>query len=568
MKNIKPIVWFPLVAAVMFVAGLMCDTLLRKDSGRSLSEQKMSHILNLIENEYVDEVDLDSLLEATFPSLLANLDPHSVYIPASELQQVNDELEGSFSGVGIQFNIDTDTIMVVEAIAGGPSEKVGIKAGDRIIKIDNKNVAGIGVSNEDVFKQLRGEKDTKVTLTIKRTGAKKPLTFEVIRGDIPVASVDAAYMLKPGIGYVKVNKFGRTTYDEFYTALGDLSDKGAKSFVLDLRGNTGGLMDQAVLMVNEFLPGGLKIVETRGRNGADNTIIGSDGSGRYQDAEITVLIDEYSASASEIFAGAVQDNDRGLVIGRRSFGKGLVQHQIDLPDMSAIRLTVSRYYTPSGRCIQKDYTNAASYENDLLMRYEHGEAFEADSIKLDKNLEFKTLSGRKVYGGGGIMPDIFIPNDTIGVTSYFVNVANAGMFQKYALQYTDNNRIGLEEAKTAQELVKMLPPDDILLRSFVNYCSEVGGIPARWYYINISRDLIVNHLKALIARDVLGMGAYFEIINQTDPNVESAIMQITSGKAKAPIKNEKTEKISETSTSRFALPISALTKPVLATGRA
>lgn len=568
MKNIKPIVWFPLVAAIMFVAGLLCDSLLRKDSGRSLSEQKLSHILNLIENEYVDDVDLDSLLEVTFPSLLANLDPHSVYIPASELQQVNEELEGSFSGVGIQFNIDTDTIVVVEAIAGGPAEKVGIKAGDRIIKIDNKNVAGIGITNEDVFKQLRGEKNTKVNLTIKRAGAKKPLTFEVVRGDIPVASIDAAYMVKPGIGYVKVNKFGRTTYDEFYTALGELSDKGAESFILDLRGNTGGLMDQAVLMVNEFLPSGLKIVETRGRNGSDDAIIGSDGSGRYQDASVTVLIDEYSASASEIFAGAIQDNDRGLVIGRRSFGKGLVQHQIDLPDNSAIRLTVSRYYIPSGRCIQKDYTNAASYENDLLMRYEHGEAFEADSIKLDKQLEFLTLGGRKVYGGGGIMPDIFIPNDTIGVTSYFVNVANAGMFQKYALQYTDNNRIGLEEAKNVNELLKMLPPDDILLRSFVNYCASVGGIPARWYYINISHDLIVNHLKALIARDVLGMGAYFEIINRTDPNVDSAIQQIISGKAKAPVKDEKHDKISMAPIRLRSLPISAVCKPVLAIGKA
>lgn len=534
MKNIKPIVWFPIVAALMFVAGLFCDSILRKDSGRSIAERKLSHILNLIDNEYVDDVDLDSIMEATFPALLANLDPHSVYIPASDLQQVNEELDGSFSGVGIQFNLDTDTILVVEAITGGPAEKVGIKAGDRIIKIDDENVAGTGISNEDVFKKLRGEKDTQVALTIRRNGAKKPLHFDVTRGDIPISSIDAAYMAQPGIGYVKVNKFGRTTYSEFYTALGELGAEGAENFIVDLRGNTGGLMDQAVLMVNEFLPGGLKIVETRGRNPEDNAIIGSDGSGSYQDADITVLIDEYSASASEIFAGAIQDNDRGLVVGRRSFGKGLVQHQIDLPDNSALRLTVARYYTPSGRCIQKDYTDALSYENDLIERYEHGESFEADSIKLDKSIEFSTLTGRKVYGGGGIMPDIFIPNDTVGVTSYFVSVANAGLFQKYALQYTDNNRIGLEEAKTAAGLLKMLPPDEILLSSFTSYCAK-NGVPKRPYYIKLSRDLIVNYLKALIARDILGLSAYFEIVNETDPNVKSAIEQISAGKAKAPI---------------------------------
>ena len=534
MKNIKPIVWFPIVAALMFVAGLFCDSILRKDSGRSIAERKLSHILNLIDNEYVDEVDLDSIMEATFPALLANLDPHSVYIPASDLQQVNEELDGSFSGVGIQFNLDTDTILVVEAITGGPAEKVGIKAGDRIIKIDDENVAGTGITNEDVFKKLRGEKDTQVALTIRRNGDKKPLQFEVTRGDIPISSIDAAYIAQPGIGYVKVNKFGRTTYAEFYTALGELDADGAENFIVDLRGNTGGLMDQAVLMVNEFLPGGLKIVETRGRNPEDNAIIGSDGSGSYQDADITVLIDEYSASASEIFAGAIQDNDRGLVVGRRSFGKGLVQHQIDLPDNSALRLTVARYYTPSGRCIQKDYTDALSYENDLLERYEHGESFEADSIKLDKSIEFSTLTGRKVYGGGGIMPDIFIPNDTVGVTSYFVSVANAGLFQKYALQYTDNNRIGLEEAKTADGLLKMLPPDEILLSSFTSYCAK-NGVPKRPYYIKLSRDLIVNYLKALIARDILGLSAYFEIVNETDPNVKSAIEQISAGKAKAPI---------------------------------
>ncbi len=535
MKNIKTSVWIPLIIALAFVGGFLCDSLLRQDSGRSSAEQKLSNILNLIDNEYVDEVDIDSLMDATFPALLSNLDPHSVYISKSELQQVNEELEGSFSGVGVQFTIEQDTIHVIEAISGGPSEKVGIKAGDRIIKVDGEDVAGVGITNQDVFKRLRGEKGTKVELTIKRLAVKKPLVFEVTRGDIPITSIDASYIICDSIGYIKVNKFGRTTYDEFYQSLAELRDLGAMGYIVDLRGNLGGLMESAVLMVNEFLPGGLKIVETRGRNSIDNLALGSDGRGSFVDSDIVVLIDESSASSSEIFAGAVQDNDRGLIIGRRSFGKGLVQHQIDLPDSSAIRLTVSRYYTPSGRCIQKDYSNADSYENDLLDRFERGELFEADSVKLEKDLEFTTLSGRKVYGGGGIMPDIFVPNDTTGVTNYFINVANAGMFQKYAMQYVDNNRIGLEEAADTHELIKMLPPDDILLRSFVNFCSE-NGIPARWYYINISRDLIVNHLKALIARDILGISSYFEIINETDSNVNAAIDEIRNGNAKAPIK--------------------------------
>lgn len=529
--------WIPLIVAVTFVGGFLCAGLIRTDSGRSETEKKFKTILNLIENEYVDQVDIDSLLEASIPDLFTTLDPHSLYIPSSDLQSVNEELDGSFSGVGIQFTIANDTIAVVEAIVDGPSERAGMKAGDRIIAVDGENVAGIGISNEQVMSKLRGEKGSKVDLTVKRSNSKKPLTFNVVRGDIPVTSIDAAYLASPGIGYIKVNKFGRTTYDEFWQALNDLNDDGAKDFIIDLRGNTGGFMEMAILMANEFIPRGTQIVYTIGRHSSDNSQIFSDGLGSFQDSRLVVLLDEYSASASEIFAGAIQDNDRGLVIGRRSFGKGLVQRQMELPDSSAVRLTVARYYTPSGRCIQKDYSDAESYENDIIERFNHGEAFEADSIKLNTEETFYTANGRKVFGGGGIMPDIFVPNDTIGYTGYFINVANAGLLNQYAMKFADMNRDRLEETTSVDDLTAQLPSDDQLLRSFVSFAAT-NGFPARWYYINISRNLIVNQLKALIARDILGIGAFYEVINSVDPTVATAIKEIADGNADFPIADD------------------------------
>lgn len=527
-------VWTPLAVAVTFIGGMICNNFLKTDSAISETEKKFRNVLNLIENEYVDEVDIDSILEATIPHLFETLDPHSLYIPAEDLQAVNDELDGSFSGIGIQFAIVSDTITVVESIAGGPSESVGIKAGDRIISVDGENVAGKGIGNEEVMTKLRGEKGSVVKLTIERTGSATPLQFDVVRGEIPVSSIDAAYIATPGTGYIRVNKFGRTTYDEFWQALNDLAHNGAENFIIDLRGNTGGLMEIAILMVNEFIPRGTPIVYTVGRHTSDDTHVLSDGNGSFQDSKIVVLIDEFSASSSEIFAGAIQDNDRGLIIGRRSFGKGLVQRQIDLTDNSAIRLTVARYYTPSGRCIQKDYSDSESYENDILERYNHGEAYEADSIKFNPDLAFTTMHGRTVYGGGGIMPDIFIPNDTVGVTNYYINVANAGLFQKFSLKFTDDNRSMLADATTIDELMKKLPSDNTLLQSFVNFCAQ-NGIVSRWFYINKSHDLIINRLKAFIARDILGFGAYVEISNQIDTAVAKAIEYINSDDSSFPL---------------------------------
>ncbi len=532
MKNLKkPITWLPLIIAVSVIAGIWIGVIFNSHNS-STAEQKINDVLSLIKNDYVDEVNIDSLIENTMPDLLSNLDPHSTYIPAADLTAVNEDLDGSFSGIGITFTMLTDTVTVNEVIPGGPSEKVGLLPGDRIILINDSSVAGRNIPNTDIVKMLRGEKGTIVKLGIKRKNTKKTLTFDVTRGDIPVNSVDAAYMITPETGYIKVNKFGRTTSDEFLTGLLNLHNDGAKSFIVDLRGNGGGFMEMAIYMANEFLPGKSPIVFTRGRDKMDESHVYSDGTGAFQNAELVVLLDEYSASASEIFAGAMQDNDRALIVGRRSFGKGLVQRQMTLADSSAVRLTVARYYTPSGRCIQKDYKpgNRSDYDLEIANRYEHGEFYNSDSIKFNPEMQFNTLSGRIVYGGGGIMPDVFVPNDTTGISSYYINVMNAGLIQKFAFEYSDKNRDHLSSAKNLDTFLKKLPDDDELLQLFVSYAAN-NGVPARWYYINISRNLIVNYLKALIASDILGRENYYKVINQQDVTVKQALKEIESGNA-------------------------------------
>ena len=534
----KTSVWMPLAIAVALVAGMWIGKSFFNNSARWNSRSKLDTILDIIDRSYVDDIDTDSLLETSFAGLLSHLDPHSVYIPASDLQNVNEELSGSFSGVGISFNLLNDSINVLEVISGGPSEKAGLLAGDKIVSINDTIVAGQNWSDVKVRASLRGPKGSVVKLGIKRHTSNKVLTFEVIRGDIPVTSIDASYMIAPKIGYVKINKFGSNTYSEFLTSVINLMADGAEKFVIDLRGNGGGFMELAVLMANEFLPAGSPIVSMRGKTTPDERPTFSDGSGSLLDKELVVLIDEVSASASEIFAGAIQDNDRGLVIGRRSFGKGLVQNQMELPDSSAIRLTIARYYTPSGRCIQKTYAPGTDYDRDIINRYEHGEFYSADSIKLDKSLAFETLHGRTVYGGGGTMPDIFVPNDTAGITSYYLNVVNAGLIQKYTFDYTDRNRDRLEKTKDVATLLRMLPDDDTLLQDFVSY-SQKAGVAPRWYYINISRDLIVNQLKAMIARNALGVEGYFKVFNELDPTVVSGVEALRTGKAAFPVKTLK-----------------------------
>jgi peptidase, S41 family len=534
-KNLG-LVALPLLLSLGLVGGIFIG---RYITHRSLSdkEEKLRTVLRLIGSEYVDAIDVDSLIEAQFPELLNSLDPHSAYIAASELQSVNDDLEGSFSGVGVSFQIMNDTVNVIEVIPGGPAEKVGLLPGDRIIKADTTSLTGKEITTDKVFKTLRGAKGSKVELEVMRYNSSKPLAFDVIRGDIPVNSVDCSYMLGDSMGYLRVTKFARNTYNEFFTALNDLKANGAKKYVIDLRGNTGGFMDQAIYMANEFLPAGRMIVYTKGRRPENENMAISDGGGSFKDAELTVLMNEYSASASEIFAGAIQDNDRGLVIGRRSFGKGLVQNQTELPDSSAIRLTVARYYTPSGRSIQKEYTRGkdGKYELDIVDRYTHGEFYNADSIKLDKSKIFSTSNGRTVYGGGGIMPDVFVPEDTTGYTSYYINVVNNGLIQKFAYSVADKYRGMLDGVKSLDRLLKVLPRDNTLLENFVSFAVK-NGIPTRWYYINKSRGLLLEQIKAMIARDVLGYPAFIEMLNHSDPAVKRAVEALENGESPLDIK--------------------------------
>ncbi len=522
--------WLPLIAALLFTGGMWTGYLLAGGDEISPSQQKLNTVFQLIQNEYVDVINTDSLVEMTIPAMLKNLDPHTVYIPVSDLERSNRELESSFFGVGIQFQIMTDSICVVEVVSGGPAQREGILPGDRIISVDDKEMTGAAVSNDDVFDVLRGEKDSKVKITIKRHTSEKPIDFIVTRSEIPSVSVDASYLMDGNIGYIHISKFAHNTYSEFLQAINNLRMKGAESFVIDLRGNLGGLVDQAILIANEFLEPYKAIVETRGRNSRDNENWIADGTGNFMTQPLVVLVDEFTASASEIVAGAIQDNDRGLILGRRSFGKGLVQRPVLLPDSSQIRLTVQRYYAPSGRCIQKDFTRGDNdeYEKEIIDRYSSGEVFNEDSVKLKADSIYVTMGGRKVYGGGGILPDVFIPSDTTGLTSYYFQVSNAGLLNKFAYEYADLNREDLSNSKTAEQLMAKLPSREVLLWSFVKYASD-NGIPQRWYYINNSASLIVNQLRALIARDILGMNAYFEIANKNDNVVTEAVKEIGKG---------------------------------------
>lgn len=530
-------VWVPIVVAVALICGLVAGRWINRGPKMTTSVDKLNNIVSIIGSDYVDVIDTDSLIETVFPDLVSSLDPHSYYIPSTELKAFNQNMDGSFSGIGISFNMINDTVNVMDVIGGGPAERVGLLAGDRIVTVNGEEVSGKGISADEIRKRLMGEKGTHVIVGVKRNTSKKILEFDIERGDIPVNSIDAFYMIEDGIGYVHINQFGRTTYDEYINALGILAAQGAESFIIDLRGNPGGYLDMAIFMANEFLPKNSPIVMTKTRNGTDDRVTVSDGTGSFPDVPVVVLIDEYSASSSEVFSGALQDNDRALIIGRRSFGKGLIQKQTVLPDSSALQITVGRYYTPSGRSIQKDYSNKEEYENDLLRRFNNGEAFSVDSIHQDTTKVYFTAYGRKVYGGGGIMPDVFVPSDTTGFTGYYLNIVNAGLIQKYAFDYADSHREELKKAKTTDELLALLPPDDVLLRDIVNYATK-AGIPARWYYINISRDLIVNQLKANIARDILGTGSVYEIVNRTDKTVREAVKRIQEGDAVVPIKVE------------------------------
>lgn len=522
--------------AFMLAVGMFVEWWLLRPAPQSPAQQKLTDIYRLIREKYVDTVDMDSLIELTIPALLTSLDPHTVYIPASQREDADAELDGSFSGVGIQFRIENGHIIVAEVISGGPSEKVGLMAGDVIVKINDENVDNGAIDEAGVRSRLRGDKGSKVKVAVEREGLQKPVEFEITRGDVPVTSIDASFLLDDGVGYIKINRFTRHTYSEFRQAVAQLRYEGAEDYVLDLRGNVGGYMEPALLLANEFLDAGDGIVSTRGRNERDNESVTADGTGSLKDARVVVLIDELTASASEILSGALQDNDRGLLMGRRTFGKGLVQQPITLKDGSEVRLTIQRYYTPSGRCIQKDYTPGKNqaYEEEILERFRSGELQALDSTKINKDIIFHTSGGRDVYGSGGIIPDIFVPNDTAAVTPYYVDVAKRGLIQQFATNYVSLNRKQLMKAKTLTELLKMLPADDILLSSFADYARSLG-VPPRWYYLNISSPLIVTQLKALISYDIMGRDAYYRIYSNIDNNVIRALEALRNGEADFPL---------------------------------
>lgn len=522
----------PLIIAVSMIVGILVGTFYANHfSGNRLSiintgSNKINYLLQIIDNQYVDTVDMNTLVEQAMPKIISELDPHSVYIPASEAEETNEDLKGSFSGVGISFNMPNDTVNVLSVIKNGPAEKVGILAGDRITKADTTNL--IGMPQTEVMRHLKGEKGSTVHLEVIRRGRQKPLHFSVIRDEIPVNSVEAAYLIDGEIGYINIKGFSERTYAEFMIAMSSLSMHGMKSLILDLRGNRGGYMHIPIQMANEFLANRQLIVYTEGRK-VKREDYRADGHGSFPKLPIVVLIDEVSASSSEIFAGAIQDNDRGTIIGRRSFGKGLVQQPLEFKDGSIVRLTVARYYTPSGRCIQKPYVKGRGqdYENELMARYERGEFFVQDSIP-QSGEAYLTSIGRKVYGGGGITPDIFVPEDTSNITSYYKEAVYYGHIRQFAFDYSDTNRAALARYDDVDKLADYLQKQN-LLEQFAAY-AEKQGLRRRNLMLARSRKLFERALIGSVIYNIMDIEDYLRFINKEDRTVNRAIELIRAGK--------------------------------------
>jgi len=523
MKNIK--IYIPVLLAIALVSGIIIGNRLNHNSGNNApatsNVNKFDAIVNLIQNAYVDSISTDSLIEKTIPQLLKNLDPHTTYIPAKEMVGVEEEMRGNFGGIGVQFSIQNDTVMVVDVISGGPSSKLGIMPGDRIVTVNDTSLVVKGLKNEKVLSKLRGEKGTKVNVGIKRKGFKDPIAFSITRGDIPIYSVDVNYMIDATTGYIKVSRFGEQTYEEFMEGMKALDQQGMKNVIVDLRGNPGGYLNAVIKMVNEFLNKGELIVYTQG-NSQPRKTFQADSKGTYRDKGIIVLVDDFSASASEIFAGAIQDNDRGWIIGRRSFGKGLVQEQIPFNDGSAVRLTVARYYTPSGRCIQKPYNKGNDeYYKDIMERAIHGEFQKVDSIKYSDTVKYKTLSGRIVHGGGGVMPDYFVPADTSGYSEYYSKVTQKGLVYQFALDYADSNRKELSSFKNSTDFETYFHKVNVL-NLFVSF-AEKKGVKVNNANLKISSKIIDNQVKAYIARNIIGEKGFYPIIQNIDKTLLEAI---------------------------------------------
>ncbi|MGM9678549.1 MAG: S41 family peptidase [Bacteroidaceae bacterium] len=521
----------PLLLSISMIVGILIGTFFTSHSSTgklsiiNTRSNKLNYLLQLIDNNYVDTVDMSSLVEDAMPQILAELDPHSSYIPAKDAEEAAEGLKGSFSGIGVSFTMEKDTVNVMSVISGGPAQKVGIMAGDRILKADT--VSLVGMDSEQVMKHLKGPKGTHVRLAVKRHGTKEQVFFDVVRGDIPNESVVAAYMIDKNIGYVKVKKFGEQTYAEMLVALARLNIDGMKNLIVDLRGNTGGYMHIAIQMVNEFLPANRLVVYTEGRK-SPREEFKSDGRGSFKHLPIVVLMDEASASASEIFAGAIQDNDRGTIIGRRSFGKGLVQQPMEFRDGSVVRLTVARYYTPSGRCIQKPYQHGKGedYENELLARYERGEFFYQDSIHQEGE-EYHTLIGRTVYGGGGIVPDIFVPEDTTAITSYYKQALFSGLLRQFCFSYTDSKREVLSKYETVDEMLRYLKGQN-LLEKFARF-GEQHELRRRNILMEKSKNLFYRNIYGNIIYNAMDTENYIEYFNREDQTVQKACQILRDG---------------------------------------
>lgn len=523
-KNSKFYILLPVLLAVTLAIGILTGATVADSNSKEgfmKSFQKFREVLTYIDRDYVDEVDTDQLVEGAINEMLSKLDPHSVYIPATEAKLAKSQLEGEFDGIGIEFNLIKDTIYVVAPISGGPSEKVGIQAGDKIVAVDSATIAGTGLTNKDVFRLLRGQKGSKVQLAIKRSNQQELLYFEVIRDRIPQHSVDVSYMVNEEIGYIKVSRFSANTFDEFKQALTKLKSEGMEKLILDLQGNPGGYMDRAVNMADEFIPGNSMIVYTEGKQARYNSEAKAYRTGIFEKGPLIVLIDEGSASASEIVSGAIQDNDRGLIVGRRSFGKGLVQMPIDLNDGSELRLTISRYYTPSGRSIQKNYGENSDYERDIMHRREHGELFNSDSIKFIDSLKYETSKGRTVYGGGGIMPDYFVPLDTVMNSSYLFKLFTSNVLREYTLHYYERNKEKLKKMKFSNYHNNFVVTE-IMLKELITL-AERSGVVYDEQGFNQSKPLLQNYMKAFIARSVWSNEGYYPILNEQNEIFQKAL---------------------------------------------
>ena len=544
MKQSKKYRYMPLLMALCIVIGVVIGTFFANHfSSQRLNiinsgSNRLNNLLHIIDDQYVDKVNLDSLVEKAIPQILGDLDPHSVYISAKDVQTATDDLKGSFSGVGIEFVIREDTIHVQGVIKNGPAERAGLLAGDKIVTVDDKPFVGKTVTNEEAQHRLKGPKDTKVKIGVLRYGEKKIQQYVVTRGEIPTKSVTATYMLDDDTGYIRIKNFGENTYPEMLIALAKLSQENFSNLIIDLRDNTGGYLQSAVQIINEFLPNNKLIVYTQGRK-SPRQEYKSNGKGSYQKIPLIVLINESSASASEIFAGAMQDNDRATIIGRRSFGKGLVQQQIGFPDGSMIRLTVARYYTPSGRCIQKPYSPGdKNYEEDLLERYEHGEFFSQDSIK-HTGPAYHTSIGREVFGGGGITPDIFVPEDTLGITSYYKQASMSGLILQFAFTYTDENRLKLNN------FTEMMALSDYLVKQntvdkFATYADN-RGLKRRNLMIQKSHHLLQRYINSRIIYNIMDEDAWVQYLNLDDPVIRAA-QKVFKDKTAFPQKTDVQEK--------------------------